>query len=460
MLTRRSFLGATALGAGTVLAGARPAFPLAVPDIPPELGLPAGADTLGQGTFALFAQSDLNFQTLIALGGAGINSQVGEVTTVVAQALSAPGGASYQSLFDAFVAQGDRVLQAAQDAAKAKRTITARDRYLRAAQYYNQALFWVLGTSTPDREEEVYLAMDGAFRESATRQAPPWEPLSIPYGKHELSGWFLRAPGARGKRPTLIMNNGSDGQNVDMLPQGGAAALARGWNVVLFEGPGQGRALFVDKLPFTPDWAGVITPVVDVVLKRNDVDAKRVALIGVSFGGSLVMRAVAEEHRLAAVVSDPGSVDEYAAFPDALRSVAESGDQQTVNAAWANVIIPGADPMQIFQLKKRLEIFATDALAQARAGQVPSDWYGLSHRIQEFTLGDLVEKVRTPTIVVDYELEAFYPGQAMQLYDALPGKNDYVQFTTVEGAQYHDAPMGSQWHGEVVMDKLGALVGT
>lgn len=459
MLTRRSFLGATALGAGTVLAGGRPAFPTGSPQLPSELGLPAGADTLGQGTFALFEQSDLNFQTLIALGGAGINSQVGEVTTAVAQAQSAPGGASYQSLFDAMVAMGDRLLQAAQDAAKARQTVTARDRYLRAAQYYNQALFWVLGTSTPDREEAVYLAMDGAFRESAKRQSPAWEPLAIPYGKRELPGWFLRAPGASGRRPTLIMNNGSDGQNVDMLPQGGAAALARGWNVVLFEGPGQGHTLFVDKVPFTPDWAGVISPIVDVVLKRNDVDPKRVALIGVSFGGSLVMRAVADEHRLAAVVSDPGSVDDYAAFPADLQSVASSGDEQTVNATWANLIVPGATAMQAFQLKKRLEIFATDALLQARAGQVPSDWYGLSRAIQQFTLGDLVDKVRTPTVVVNYELEAFYPGQAKQLYDALPHKKQYVEFTTVEGAQYHDAPIGSQWHGEVVMDQLGAIVG-
>ncbi len=317
----------------------------------------------------------------------------------------------------------------------------------------------MLGTSTPDREEEVYLAMDGAFRESAKRQSPVWEPLTIPYDKTDLRGWFLRAPGATGKRPTLIMNNGSDGQNVDMLPQGGAAALARGWNVVLFEGPGQGRALFVDKVPFTPDWGRVVSPVVDVVLKRNDVDPKRLALIGVSFGGTLVMRAVAEEHRLAAVVPDPGSVDEYGAFPEALRRVAENGDQQTVNAAWADLIIPGADPMQTFSLKKRLEIFSTEALEQARAGQVPSDWYTLSRIIRQYTLGDLVDKVRTPTLVVDYELENFVPGQPKQLYDALPGKKEYVEFTTVEGAQYHDAPIGSQWHGEVVMDKLGALVG-
>jgi hypothetical protein len=33
-----------------------------------------------------------------------------------------------------------------------------------------------------------------------------------------------------------------------------------------------------------------------------------------------------------------------------------------------------------------------------------------------------------------------------------------VTFTVAEGAQYHDAPIGAQWHGEVVMDWLDEQV--
>jgi pimeloyl-ACP methyl ester carboxylesterase len=214
----------------------------------------------------------------------------------------------------------------------------------------------------------------------------------------------------------------------------------------------------VDEAPFTPDWHEVVSAVVDVVQRRPDVDAKRVALIGVSFGGMLVMRAAAYEHRLAAIVSDPGGVDVYDAFPQTLRDVASRGDRATVNAAWNDLIVPGADPMQQFALRKRLEIFSSTALREARQGRIPSDWYGLSHRIQEFTLGDLAQKVTTPTLVVNYELEAFYPGQAQLLFDRLPRKKHLVTFTVVEGAQYHDAPIGSQWHGEVVMDWLDEQV--
>ena len=62
--------------------------------------------------------------------------------------------------------------------------------------------------------------------------------------------------------------------------------------------------------------------------------------------------------------------------------------------------------MQRFTLQKRLEIFSADALAEARAGKIPTDWYGLSRRIQEFTLGDLATRITMPTLAIQYELDA------------------------------------------------------
>ncbi len=109
-----------------MVGGIRPAAGVAGAPAPGVEPIPIESSTLGEGMFQLFAQSDLNFQTLIALGGAGINSAVGEVTTAVAQANAAEGGASYQSVFDAMVATGDRLRRAADEAAKAKHVITAR----------------------------------------------------------------------------------------------------------------------------------------------------------------------------------------------------------------------------------------------------------------------------------------------------------------------------------------------
>jgi hypothetical protein len=53
--------------------------------------------------FQLFAQSDLNFETLFTLGSAGYGcSEVGEIVTTVNRINAA--GASYQTYYDGFMA--------------------------------------------------------------------------------------------------------------------------------------------------------------------------------------------------------------------------------------------------------------------------------------------------------------------------------------------------------------------
>src|ERR1700712_1198714 len=93
---------------------------------PTTIPVRTGADTLGTGTFQLFSQPDLNFQTLFGLGEAGLNSVAGEIIAVVASANAAPGGASYQSVYDAFIAQANRLQDSALAAHKAKHLVTAQ----------------------------------------------------------------------------------------------------------------------------------------------------------------------------------------------------------------------------------------------------------------------------------------------------------------------------------------------
>ena len=66
----------------------------------------------------------------------------------------------------------------------------------------------------------------------------------------------------------------------------GAAALARGYNVLAFDGPGQ-AALLQQGIVLRPDWEDVVTPVLDYPRSRPEVDPAKVALIGLSLGGYL-----------------------------------------------------------------------------------------------------------------------------------------------------------------------------
>ncbi len=391
----------------------------------------------------LFADASLSFQTLGALGGVGYGvSELGEVMTTVARVQAR--GSSYAAFAEEFLAMARLVGGRADEARKAGHHVTARSCSLRAANYLNQALFFAL--ALPGKQEApIYRRMAARFDAAMRLSRPAAEAVRIPYGRSWLPGWLLRPAGPKRRRPTIIFNNGSDAQNVDLYAWGAAAAVERGYNALIFEGPGQGSMLFLRHVPFRPDWEKVVTPVVDFLRARDDVDRKRIALWGWSFGGYLVERAAAFEHRLAALVADPGVTSYLASWPAAVIATAYDGDRAQVNAGW-NAFLAQADPSLRVMLRKRLEIFAH-----------ADSWYDAVREMQRYTLTPaLLRRIQAPTLLTYPELEQFYPGQAQQVYDALKAPKRLHRFTAQDGSQYHCEPMAPQHRNEVILDWLAA----
>ena len=69
-----------------------------------------------------------------------------------------------------------------------------------------------------------------------------------------------------------------------------------GYEVILFEGPGQGAAIREHNLIFMHEWEHPVTAVIDYF------DLNDVTLIGISLGGYLSLRAAAFEPRISRVV--------------------------------------------------------------------------------------------------------------------------------------------------------------
>lgn len=111
---------------------------------------------------------------------------------------------------------------------------------------------------------------------------PTIERLEIPYEGTILTRWFLRADNSRRRRPLVIIHSGADGLEVNSYVLGAVGAPARGYNCLKYNGPGQSDSLWVRKLYFRPDWERVITPVLDAMLLRREVDPKRMALVDIS----------------------------------------------------------------------------------------------------------------------------------------------------------------------------------
>lgn len=96
--------------------------------------------------------------------------------------------------------------------------------------------------------------------------------VPVPYEGTTLPGYLLRPDASGAPRPTLVVTNGSDGSLPGLLGYGAAEALNRGWNAFLFDGPGQQSMLFERNVPFRYAWEAVLTPVIDCLVARPDVD--------------------------------------------------------------------------------------------------------------------------------------------------------------------------------------------
>jgi dienelactone hydrolase len=393
-----------------------------------------------------FKEEALNFQMLFALGGAGYGaSEVGEVLATFDRIHAK--GDSYRATYEEFLRLGRQTRARADKELAGGRRISARSSYLRAAMYLDQALFFVLASKTPTRRQEglVYSEMEAAFAKAAALFQPRFEPVRIPWDGGTIPGWFL-GPGGKGRRPTVILNNGSDAQNIDMYVYGGAAALERGWNALIIEGPGQGGNLFLRSQVFIPDRERAITPVVDFLRARPEVDKERISLIGQSFGGLLVARAAVHERRLAGLVTDTGVTNAFVSWetdlPKSMLELLRARRATEFDHIW-NEIPKELNEAGRFSVAKRSEIYGNGGGFERMSN---ASRFKLSRAE--------ADRLTLPMAITAPELEASFTGQQEQLHRWVGPNSTLLPFTVAEGGEYHCEPMAPQLRNERVFDWL------
>jgi hypothetical protein len=184
-------------------------------------------------------------------------------------------GTDLDAWHDAWSARAVRVYGEAEASLAAGRQASARSGFFRASNYFRTAGVFALGAPLDPRLAEAHRREVESFRRAAALLAAPPEIVRIPYEDSFLPGYYFRAAADGTARPTVILTNGYDGTAEELYFANGAAALDRGYNVLAFDGPGQGAMIIDHGVPFRPDWENVITPVTDFLLAQPGVDPER-----------------------------------------------------------------------------------------------------------------------------------------------------------------------------------------
>lgn len=212
-------------------------------------------------------------------------------------------------------------------------TVAARGTFLRAANYFRAAEFYA--THGDRRQHQAWQRSRQCFAAAAPLLPYPPESIEIPFGDARLPGYFVTGAG-EGRCPTLVAMSGFDGSGEEVYYWIGPAAAERGWNCLIFEGPGQRGALHLNPgLVLRPDYETPVSAVLDYGLARPEVDPNRVALLGYSLGGFLATRAAAFEPRIKAVIANSLVVDVGAAFAAVWPTVLRSKFPAVVDGAFA-----------------------------------------------------------------------------------------------------------------------------
>ena len=201
-----------------------------------------------------------------------------------------------------FMRIADRNLERGNSAVSDGHIQTARNCWLRAADYYRQAEFWLEGgdprrLSTFNKGEECTTHFLRHLR-------PPGEVIDIDYESGKpLRGYFVRSPHSTGKQPVLISFGGLDSHKDELWFMTGHGAIQRGLSVFMVDGPGQGGSLRRHGLHTRHDYEVPVGRCIDYLETRDDIDPSRIAVSGSSLGGYYATRAGCREPRLAACIA-------------------------------------------------------------------------------------------------------------------------------------------------------------
>lgn len=349
---------------------------------------------------------------------------------------------------------GERLSDLADGALARGHLASAKALLLRASCFHAAAYHPLYGEPVDPRLLQSFRRQTALLDRALSLGPEPAVALRIPFEGTTLPGYLLPAEGrATQRRPLLILTNGYDGTLTDMYFASAVAATRRGYHCLVFDGPGQGGALYEQGLRLRADWETVIRAVVDHAVGLDHVDVDRIALSGWSLGGYLAPRAASGEPRLAACICDPGLWSVAAGFRSAAVAM---GVPRELAARLSELPEPWMEKIE--------QVIRSDRKLRWGVMQRGYWVHGVSNlrdylsAVEDFTLDGRLASIECPTLVTAAEGDAL-AHSAPALFEALGGPKQLLRFTAAEGAGGHCEMQNRSLLNQRVLDWLDEQLG-
>ena len=193
----------------------------------------------------------------------------------------------------------------AKEALAAGRRRTAIQNFFHANQYYRMADVF-LTYDQEQRKAEYFRKAQENFRQAAKLHDPKIEVVAVRCGNEEYDGYFCHpVKPLRANSPAVLFLGGADAY-AEEIYFGARPMLERGWAVLLVDTPGRGSSIYIKGIRTRPDYEVPGKACIDYLLSRSEIDANRIALIGISMAGYYAPRLAASDKRIKALIGWSG----------------------------------------------------------------------------------------------------------------------------------------------------------
>ena len=327
-------------------------------------------------------------------------------------------------------AMGARLEKTADAAEAAGHRMTAGDYYLRAGMYYFTGERFI---HPGDQKRAIGHKAIELQTKGIERRYPNVTRVEVPFEGATLPALFMKAPGATGRVPAVVVFDGMDNCKEMSVLFAGLEFARRGWHTLAIDGPGQGESLRLRGLYARHDYEVPGTAAYDWVAARPDVDREKVAVMGYSFGGYYAARIAAFDKRYCAGVAMSALHWDLAGWQQEIKRKQDADPSSTAQSAFHFRWIMGC-----------LE-----------------DGQAAIEKAKKFSLAGVAENIACPFLVVHAGNDRVVPvANAPKLYEAIGSQRKQLKiFSAEEGGSYHAQVDNRQVGIDYISDWLGPLLG-